>query len=74
MDPDEARYNSFMTEVRKGLERAKQDELVQTYEDFRSFCGDRPPAERTVCRARNGTAHGVPCQAEGLISCRGSAA
>jgi len=40
MDPDEARYNAFMTEMRKGLEKAKQDELVQTYEDFRTFWGE----------------------------------
>ncbi len=40
MDPDEARYTAFMTEMRKGLEKAKQDELVQTYEDFRTFWGE----------------------------------
>ena len=40
MEPDEARYNKFMTEFRKGLEKAKQDELVQGYEEFRSFFGE----------------------------------
>lgn len=39
-EPDEARYNAFMTEFRKGLEKAKQDELVQGYEEFRSFFGE----------------------------------
>jgi hypothetical protein len=41
MEPDEARYNKFMGEFRKGLEKAKQDELVQGYEEFRSFFGER---------------------------------
>jgi hypothetical protein len=40
MEPDEARYNKFMGEFRKGLEKAKQDELVQGYEEFRSFFGE----------------------------------
>ena len=40
MEPDEARYNSFMEEFRKGLAKAKQDELVQGYEEFRSFFGE----------------------------------
>jgi hypothetical protein len=40
MEPDEARYNNFMAEFRKGLEKAKQDELVQGYEEFRSFFGE----------------------------------
>ena len=40
MEPDEARYNKFMAEFRKGLEKAKQDELVQGYEEFRSFFGE----------------------------------
>ncbi len=39
-EPDEARYNAFMTEFRKGLEKAKQDALVQGYEEFRSFFGE----------------------------------
>jgi len=39
-EPDEARYNAFMTEFRKGLEKAKQDELVKGYEEFRSFFGE----------------------------------
>lgn len=39
-DPDEARYNAFMAEFRKSLEEAKQDELVQGYEEFRSFFGE----------------------------------
>lgn len=40
MEPDEARYNQFMGEFRKGLEKAKQDELVKGYEEFRSFFGE----------------------------------
>ncbi|MBK7903023.1 MAG: hypothetical protein IPJ97_08825 [Proteobacteria bacterium] len=40
MEPDEARYNKFMADFRKGLEKAKQDELVQGYEEFRSFFGE----------------------------------
>jgi hypothetical protein len=36
----EARYNKFMGEFRRGLEKAKQDELVQGYEEFRSFFGE----------------------------------
>jgi len=40
MEPDEARYNNFMAEFRKGLAKAKQDELVQGYEEFRSFFGE----------------------------------
>lgn len=39
-EPDEARYNAYMTEFRKGLEKAKQDALVQGYEEFRSFFGE----------------------------------
>jgi hypothetical protein len=39
-EPDEARYNAFMTEFRKGLDKAKQDSLVQGYEEFRSFVGE----------------------------------
>jgi hypothetical protein len=39
-EPDEARYNAFMTEFRKGLEKSKQDALVQGYEEFRSFFGE----------------------------------
>jgi len=40
MEPNEARYNAFMAEFRKGLEKAKQDELVKGYEEFRSFFGE----------------------------------
>lgn len=40
MEPDEARYNAFMTEFRKGLSEAKSDELVQGYEEFRTFFGE----------------------------------
>jgi len=40
MEPDEARYTKFMAEFRKGLEKAKQDELVKGYEEFRSFFGE----------------------------------
>ena len=39
-DPDEARYNAFMTEFRKSLDDAKSDELVEGYEEFRSFFGE----------------------------------
>jgi hypothetical protein len=39
-EPDEARYNAFMKEFRKGLEKSKQDALVQGYEEFRSFFGE----------------------------------
>lgn len=39
-DPDEARYNAFMAEFRKSLDEAKSDELVQGYEEFRSFFGE----------------------------------
>jgi len=40
MEPNEERYNKFMAEFRKGLAKAKQDELVQGYEEFRSFFGE----------------------------------
>lgn len=40
MEPNEERYNKFMAEFRKGLEKAKQDELVQGYQEFRSFFGE----------------------------------
>ncbi len=40
MDPDEGRYNAFMAEFRKGLEKAQEDKLVQGYEEFRTFFGE----------------------------------
>jgi hypothetical protein len=40
MEPDEARYTKFMTEMRKTLDEAKQDKLVEGYEEMRSFFGE----------------------------------
>jgi hypothetical protein len=40
METDEARYNSFMAEFRKGLAKARQDELVQGHEEFHSIFGE----------------------------------
>ena len=40
MEPDEARYNKFMGEMRKALDEAKQDKLVEGYEEMRSFFGE----------------------------------
>lgn len=39
-EPDEARYNAFMAEFRKSLDKAKEDQLVTGYEEFRSFFGE----------------------------------
>jgi len=40
MEPDEARYNKFMAEYRKALEKAKEDKLVEGYAEMRSFFGE----------------------------------
>jgi hypothetical protein len=39
-DPDEARYRKYMEEYRKSLAEAKQQELVEGYEEMRSFFGE----------------------------------
>lgn len=36
-EPDEARYRKYMEEYRKSLAEAKQKELVEGYEEMRSF-------------------------------------
>jgi hypothetical protein len=40
MEPDEARYNKFMGELRKSLDEAKEDKLVEGYEQMRTFFGE----------------------------------
>jgi hypothetical protein len=40
MEPDEARYNKFMAEFRAGLAKDKLDELVEGYQEFRTFHGE----------------------------------
>lgn len=40
-DPNEAQFKQLQAEMRKKLEQAKQDELVQGYEEFRSFYGEQ---------------------------------
>jgi hypothetical protein len=40
-DPDEARYNAFMTEQRKLLDEAKEKQLVTGYEEMRTFFGEQ---------------------------------
>lgn len=40
-DPNEAQFKQFQTEMRKQLEEAKQDKIVQGYEEFRSFFGEQ---------------------------------
>jgi len=40
-DPDEAEFKQFETEMRKRLEEAKQDALVEGYEQFRTFFGEQ---------------------------------
>ena len=39
MEPDEARYNKFMAETRKALDEAKQDKIVEGYEQMHTFFG-----------------------------------
>lgn len=41
LDPDEGEYNKFMTEFRKQLAEAKQDEIVQGYNELRTFFGEQ---------------------------------
>lgn len=40
MEPDEERYNKFMAEFRAALAEDKQDELVEGYQEFRTFHGE----------------------------------
>jgi hypothetical protein len=40
MEPNEESYNKVMAEVRKTLAEAKEKELVQGYEEFRTFFGE----------------------------------
>jgi len=41
LDPDEADYNKFMTEFRKQLAEAQQDEIVGGYNELRTFFGEQ---------------------------------
>ena len=41
LDPDEGDYNKFMTEFRKQLAEAKQDEIVEGYNELRTFFGEQ---------------------------------
>lgn len=40
-DPNEAEFKQFQTEMRKRLEEAKQDALVEGYEELRTFFGEQ---------------------------------
>jgi hypothetical protein len=40
-DPDEKRYNQAMAEMRAKLAEDKQKQLVQSYEEMRSFFGEQ---------------------------------
>jgi hypothetical protein len=40
-DPNEAQFKQFEAEMRKLLEEAKQDQLVQGYEELRTFFGEQ---------------------------------
>lgn len=40
MEPNEERYNKFMADFRAGLAKDKQDELVEGYQEFRTFHGE----------------------------------
>lgn len=40
MEPSEARYRKYMEEFRKSMSEAKQDEMVEGYEEMRSFFGE----------------------------------
>jgi hypothetical protein len=40
-DPDEAMYNKFMAEMRAKLAEDKQDQIVEGYEEIRSFFGEQ---------------------------------
>lgn len=46
-DPDEARYNQFMTEMRAKLAQDKQDKIVEGYDEMRSFFGEQDFREIT---------------------------
>jgi hypothetical protein len=40
LDPDAALFKKFQTEMRAQLEEAKQDKLVEGYEELRTFWGE----------------------------------
>ncbi len=40
-DPNEENYNKFMKEMRAQLEEAKQDKIVEGYDEIRSFFGEQ---------------------------------
>ena len=46
-DPDEARYNQFMAEMRAKLAEDKQDQIVEGYSEMRSFFGEQDFREIT---------------------------
>lgn len=46
-DPDEARYNKFMAEMRAKLAEDKQDKIVEGYEEIRTFFGEQDFREIT---------------------------
>jgi hypothetical protein len=46
-DPDEARYNKVMAEMRAKLAEDKQDQIVESYEEIRSFFGEQDFREVT---------------------------
>ena len=46
-DPDEARYNQFMAEMRAKLAQDKQDKIVEGYDEMRSFFGEQDFREIT---------------------------
>ena len=39
-EPNAETYTKMMAEVRKNLEKAKEDEIVKSYEEFRTFWGE----------------------------------
>ena len=47
LDPDETKYNRYMSEMRKQLEKAKQDKIVEGYNEMRTFYGEREFREIT---------------------------
>jgi hypothetical protein len=40
-DPNEAQFRAFQTEMRAKLAEDKQNQLVEGYEEFRSFFGEQ---------------------------------
>lgn len=46
-DPDEARYNQVMAEMRAKLAEDKRDQIVEGYEEIRSFFGEQDFREVT---------------------------